>query len=252
MKKIINFVLALVMAFCLVVSPALAATGEVEEVVNQADVDLLTSANETLLGFAEAIDGGESDDNLIIKIDEIVLILQQVSEHSFSQEVSQEYLNKTNVVKSQAVNLKQKFKELSEAYQMDVPDDALSVLVDQVGESINEYTDAVNAIEDAMPAATDGSEDFYLILLLAMATLAFGSFVWAFMWPEKIPERIGIRYQVAYMSLIPLAGAAVIYFGNHLASTSGDYMASWGAIFFGLAIYVRNILSYRKIAEIAD
>ena len=97
MRKIANIILALVLVTALVVvSPVFAISEESEEFINPADAELIAAVNDALTYFVEVIEAGESDEEIVLGIEESILALYQLTEHEFDYEVSQEYSNQTS------------------------------------------------------------------------------------------------------------------------------------------------------------
>lgn len=253
MKKVFCFLLVLIGAFGLMASPSLAAT--TEEYINQADIDLLATVDNALTEFAKATEVGGSDEQLLTTIDGVIEALRGFATHEFSQEVNQDYSSQTIVIKQKAANLQKKLELLRQTYSSNHDDSQISAVAEQTGAALEDYVNAVeklNGVIDAIGQTPDDFATFYLVLLLAMAVLAFGSFVWSFRWPEVMPERLKARHRVACFSLIPLVGAAITYFSYRFAPADGEYMIAWGAVIFGLINYIKVIIDYRKLLQSAD
>ncbi|MGI6612006.1 MAG: hypothetical protein ACOX0Z_00305 [Candidatus Nanosyncoccaceae bacterium] len=257
MRKIANIILALVLVTALVVvSPVFAISEESEEFINPADAELIAAVNDALTYFVEVIEAGESDEEIVLGIEESILALYQLTEHEFDYEVSQEYSNQTSFIKQKADNLQMELVSLRQIYQADtINKEEASDIISRVDVAVDEYTVAVEGLDELLDnetALVNSSDNFYPVLLMIMLVLVFGSFVWAFMWPEVVAEHLKSRHQIAYYSLVPLAGSVVVYIGNRWISGSNEHMIAWGAIIFGLIVYLKAVLDYRKLVKTID
>lgn len=252
MKKIIWLLLFVCMSiFCTV--PALASTtDEGEAYVNEADAAIFTAVDDALNDFSSAIESAESDEQLIQKIEVLVGGLEKMSEHSFNEEAGEDYLQQAELVKQSASALRVELLALQQAYRDGASEDETNNLTEKISSALNNYTAAIKGLNEGVGDESDNLGNFYVILVITMSVLTFASFVWAFMWPETVAERLKLRHQIAYFSLIPLAGAIVTYFGYRFVPSGGEYTISWGAIIFGLIYYLKIIFDYRKLAKTAN
>lgn len=256
MRKLVFLIFIAILAGVALGGVAIAADVDEEgDHINSADIDLIVAVDEVLSELGDALESGESGGEMIAKINASIVVLQDLTSHEFSQEVSQDYLDQSDVVQQAATGLIDKLATLRQAY-VDGGDEATVVAAsDEMSLALEEYIVALedlDGIVEGVETPVDEWRDFYLIMLITTFVLAFGSFVWAFMWPESIADRLKSRQQIAYISLAPLVGAAITYFGYKLMPAGGEYTIAWGAIIFGLIAYGRAVLLYRKMAKVAD
>ena len=96
------------------------------------------------------------------------------------------------------------------------------------------------------------SEYFFLLVTIAAAAMAVGSFVWFAIGRGKqlSPSLLAARKSVAFSSLAPLVGAVVTYATFILASnTGGTYTIAYGLILVGSAVYIISVVQYITLAR---
>ena len=104
----------------------------------------------------------------------------------------------------------------------------------------------------AASEANSYAEYFFLLVTIAAAAMAVGSFIWFAIGRSKqpSPDLLAARKAVAFSSLIPLVGAVVTYATFMLASNAGGtYTVAYGLILIGLASYISSILRYIILAR---
>ncbi|MFZ1812549.1 MAG: hypothetical protein WAU02_03470 [Candidatus Saccharimonadales bacterium] len=133
-------------------------------------------------------------------------------------------------------------KVAGEAYDTAVKDFFAAI------DRLNIAVDSKNKVEKEQDQMTGTS---YIVTLVVAGILTAGSFAWAFLRKDQRPEVAAAQKAVAMSSLWPLGGAVITYGSYAMASNGGKYTIAWGAVVFGLYMFIQAILTYTRVKKTA-
>ena len=207
---------------------------------NQADIDIIAASNKAYVDFIKAINDEKSvaDGTVLAQTAAASSAFNNVASHNFSSKLGVKYIKKSAEVKKYAGEIK--------------------VLLDKIAvvlrerDSVKKYSAAIEEMNIAASESNSYAEYFFLLVTIAIAAMAVGSFVWFAIGRGKqlSPSLLAARKSVAFSSLAPLVGAVITYATFILASnTGGTYTIAYGLILVGSAVYIISVVQYITLAR---
>lgn len=237
MKK---WLVALASVFVLVAG---GASVSAQNYVNQRDINAIDRAASALSEFETA--ASDADASIVSETLAAIRELRAIESHRFSDDLGSAYTKNSEAVKRSAGAVATSLEAFRDAAQSgdEIPDSVFTAY----NTAIDDFNASIDTLNESVDVANTEKSNLYLYILFAAIGLTVGSFVWAFKQKEPTPERTKLRRQVAYASLIPLAGAGITY-GTYQAadSSGGGYTVLWGVIVFGAVAYISAIVAYIK------
>lgn len=251
MRKFIKGFLAALVAATFALSPVHASG-----YVNQADVAMIDSALSAYTEFAEATsdsDFVESPRLAKSKASLAAEYMRVLSNHPFSKRLGSKYIQESEVLKSKAKVMGEKLSQFDDV--IDKPEKAkLIAYFKDVNQQAKQLDDQIDKLNEAVAESNTSAGAGYLWATIASAVLAVGAFIWAFGFGKKdaakSKELVKARHQVAYVSLAPLAGAAITYGSFMFAEQlNGSYVVAYGPMLFGAIFLVKAIANYVNLSK---
>ena len=220
---------------------------------NQADIDIIAASNKAYVDFIKAINDEKSVANGVALAQAAAAssTFNNVASHTFSSKLGIKYVKKSAEVKKYAGEIKVLLDKIAVVLR-ERDYNAANQYLAQTRNSVKKYSAAIEEVKKAASESNSYAEYFFLLVAIAAAAMAVGSFVWFAIGRSKQLSSglLVARKAVALSSLIPLAGAVVTYVTFMLASNAGGtYTVAYGLILIGLAAYVSSILRYIILAR---
>ncbi len=221
--------------------------------VNQTDIDVIAASNKAYSDFIEVINDEKSVANgaALAQAAAASSAFNNVASHNFSSKLGVKYIKKSAEVKKYAGEIKVLLDKIAVVLR-ERDYNAVNQYLEQTRNSVKKYSAAIEEVNKAASESNSYAEYFFLLVTIAAAAMAAGSFVWFAIGRSKqpSPDLLAARKAVAFSSLIPLVGAVVTYATFMLASNAGGtYTVAYGLILIGLASYISSILRYIILAR---
>lgn len=221
--------------------------------VNQTDIDVIAASNKAYSDFIEVINDEKSVANgaALAQAAAASSAFNNVASHTFSSKLGIKYVKKSAEVKKCAREIKDLLDRVAVVLR-ERDYNTVNQYLEQIRDSVKKYSAAIEEMNKAASESNSYAEYFFLLVAIAAAAMAVGSFVWFAIGRSKQLSSglLVARKAVALSSLIPLAGAVVTYVTFMLASNAGGtYTVAYGLILIGLAAYVSSILRYIILAR---
>lgn len=248
MRKIFKIILAM-----FVVTSAGGSFASAASYANQSDIDIIAASNRAYVDFIKAINDEKSvaDGKVIAQTAAASSAFNNVASHNFSSKLGVKYIKKSTEVKKYAGEIKVLLDKIAVVLR-ERDYNAVNQYLEQTRNSVKKYSAAIEEVNKAASESNSYAEYFFLLVTIAAAAMAAGSFVWFAIGRSKqpSPDLLAARKAVAFSSLIPLVGAVVTYATFMLASNAGGtYTVAYGLILIGLASYISSILRYIILAR---
>lgn len=248
MRKIFKIILAM-----FVVTSAGGSFASAASYANQADIDIIAASNKAYVDFIKAINDEKSvaDGKVIAQTAAASSAFNSVASHNFSSKLGVKYIKKSAEVKKYAGEIKVLLDKITVVLR-ERDYNTVNQYLEQIRDSVKKYSAAIEEVNKAASESNSYAEYFFLLVAIAAAVMAVGSFVWFAIGRRKqsSPDLLAARKAVAFSSLIPLVGAVVTYATFMLASNAGGtYTVAYGLILIGLASYISSILRYIILAK---
>ena len=248
MLKIFKIILAM-----FVVLSAGGSFASAASYTNQADIDIIAVSNKAYVDFIKAINDEKSvaDGKVIAQTAAASSAFNNVASHNFSSKLGVKYIKKSTEVKKYAGEIKVLLDKIAVVLR-ERDYNAANQYLSQTRNSVKKYSAAIEEMNKAASESNSYAEYFFLLVAIAAAVMAVGSFIWFAISRSKqsSPDLLAARKAVAFSSLIPLVGAVVTYATFMLASNAGGtYTVAYGLILIGLASYISSILRYIILAR---
>ena len=248
MLKIFKIILAM-----FVVVSAGGSFASAASYANQSDIDIIAASNRAYVDFIKAINDEKSvaDGKVIAQTAAASSAFNNVASHNFSSKLGVKYIKKSTEVKKYAGEIKVLLDKIAVVLR-ERDYNAVNQYLEQTRNSVKKYSAAIEEVNKAASESNSYAEYFFLLVTIAAAAMAAGSFVWFAIGRSKqpSPDLLAARKAVAFSSLIPLVGAVVTYATFMLASNAGGtYTVAYGLILIGLASYISSILRYIILAR---
>lgn len=248
MLKIFKIILAM-----FVVVSAGGSFASAASYANQADIDIIAASNKAYVDFIKAINDEKSvaDGKVIAQTATASSAFNNVASHNFSSKLGVKYIKKSAEVKKYAGEIKVLLDKIAIVLR-ERDYNAVNQYLEQTRNSVKKYSVAIEEVNKAASESNSYAEYFFLLVTIAAAAMAVGSFIWFAIGRSKqpSPDLLAARKAVAFSSLIPLVGAVITYATFILASnTGGTYTVAYGLILISLAAYVSSILRYIILAR---
>lgn len=220
---------------------------------NQADIDIIAASNKAYVDFIKAINDEKSVANgaALAQAAAASSTFNNVASHNFSSKLGVKYIKKSAEVKKYAGEIKVLLDKIAVVLR-ERDYNAVNQYLEQTHNSVKKYSAAIEEVNKAASESNSYAEYFFLLVTIATAAMAAGSFIWFAIGRRKqsSPDLLAARKAVAFSSLIPLVGAVVTYATFMLASNAGGtYTVAYGLILIGLASYISSILRYIILAR---
>lgn len=220
---------------------------------NQADIDIIATSNKSYTDFIRAINDEESIANgtVLARVAAASSVFNNVAGHKFSSKLGVKYIKKSAEVKKYAGEIKVLLDKVTVVLR-ERDYNTVNQYLEQIRNSVKKYSAAIEEMNKAASESNSYAEYFFLLVTIAAAAMAVGSFVWFVIGRSKQLSSglLAARKAVAFSSLIPLVGAAITYATFMLASNAGGtYTVAYGLILIGLAAYVSSLLRYIILAR---
>lgn len=257
MKRTLQLII--VPLFCIAVSSLPGARAFAEEAyVNEADIQILTEAQDARVKFMDAAENVEiTTEAFKAAAAGFAEKLDAVSRHAFTDQLGESYTKTANILQKEAAALKTATEELSVAYE-----NGDTTVLDQKYTAFNDHASAYDRAFTAFNDSIDTNNKavieenktggLYLGALIVTGVVATASFIWAFAMRQKQsqPEQLrSARRNVALNSLWPLGGALVTFVTYQLATAGGTYTIAWGAIVIGAVFFLKSIVDYARLRK---
>lgn len=248
MRKIFKIILAM-----FVVTSAGGSFASAASYANQSDIDIIAASNRAYVDFIKAINDEKSvaDGKVIAQTAAASSAFNNVASHNFSSKLGVKYIKKSTEVKKYAGEIKVLLDKIAVVLR-ERDYNAVNQYLEQTRNSVKKYSAAIEEVNKAASESNSYAEYFFLLVTIAAAAMAAGSFVWFAIGRSKqpSPDLLAARKAVAFSSLIPLVGAVVTYATFMLASNAGGtYTVAYGLILIGLASYISSTLRYIILAR---
>lgn len=248
MRKIFKMILAM-----FVVVSAGGSFASAASYANQADIDIIAASNKAYVDFIKAINDEKSvaDGTVIAQTVAASSAFNNVASHNFSSKLGVKYIKKSTEVKKYAGEVKVLLDKITVVLR-ERDYNAANQYLAQTRNSVKKYSAAIEEVNKAASESNSYAEYFFLLVTIATAAMAAGSFIWFAIGRRKqsSPDLLAARKAAAFSSLIPLVGAVVTYATFMLASNAGGtYTVAYGLILIGLASYISSILRYIILAR---
>ncbi len=220
---------------------------------NQADIDIIAVSNKAYVDFIKAINDEKSVANGTVITQTVAAssAFNDVASHNFSSKLGVKYIKKSTEVKKYAGEIKVLLDEIAVVLR-ERDYNAANQYLEQIRNSVKKYSAAIEEINKAASESNSYAEYFFLLVTIAIAAMAVGSFVWFAIGRGKqlSPSLLAARKSVAFSSLAPLVGAVITYATFILASnTGGTYTIAYGLILVGSAVYIISVVQYITLAR---
>ena len=248
MLKIFKIILAM-----FVVVSAGGSFASAASYANQADIDIIATSNKSYTDFIRAINDEESVANgkVLARAAAASSAFNNVASHKFSSKLGVQYIKKSAEVKKYAGEIKVLLDKVTVVLRgRDY--NTVNQYLEQIRNSVKKYSAAIEEMNKAANESNSYAEYFFLLVTIAAAAMAVGSFVWFAIGRGKqlSPSLLTARKSVAFSSLAPLVGAVVTYATFILASnTGGTYTIAYGLILVGSAVYIISVVQYITLAR---
>ncbi len=247
-RKVFKIILAVIVVVSVEGSFASAAS-----YANQADIDIIAASNKAYVDFIKAINDEKSvaDGTVLAQTAAASSAFNSVAGHKFSSKLGVKYIKKSAEVKKYAGEIKVLLDKIAIVLR-ERDYNAVNQYLEQTRNSVKKYSVAIEEVNKAASESNSYAEYFFLLVTIAAAAMAVGSFIWFAIGRSKqpSPDLLAARKAVAFSSLIPLVGAVVTYATFMLASNAGGtYTVAYGLILIGLASYISSILRYIILAR---
>ena len=248
MLKIFKIILAM-----FVVVSAGGSFASAASYANQADIDIIAVSNKAYVDFIKAINDEKSVANgtVITQTAAASSAFNNVASHNFSSKLGVKYIKKSTEVKKYAGEIKVLFDKIAVVLR-ERDYNAANQYLEQIRNSVKKYSAAIEEMNIAASESNSYAEYFFLLVTIAIAAMAAGSFVWFAIGRGKqlSPSLLTARKSVAFSSLAPLVGAVITYATFILASnTGGTYTIAYGLILVGSAVYIISVVQYITLAR---
>jgi hypothetical protein len=248
MLKIFKIILAM-----FVVVSAGGSFASAASYANQADIDIIATSNKSYTDFIRAINEEESVANgtVLARAAAASSVFNNVAGHKFSSKLGVKYIKKSAEVKKYAGEIKVLLDKVTVVLR-ERDYNTVNQYLEQIRDSVKKYSTAIEEMNKAASESNSYAEYFFLLVTIAIAAMAVGSFVWFAIGRVKqlSPSLLAARKSVAFSSLAPLVGAVVTYATFMLASnTGGTYTIAYGLILVGSAVYIISVVQYITLAR---
>ncbi len=221
--------------------------------VNQTDIDVIAASNKAYSDFIEVINDEKSVANgaALAQAAAASSAFNNVASHTFSSKLGIKYVKKSAEVKKCAGEIKVLLDKIAVVLR-ERDYNAVNQYLEKTRNSVKKYSAAIEEVNKAASESNSYAEYFFLLVTIATAAMAAGSFIWFAIGRRKqsSPDLLAARKAAAFSSLIPLVGAVVTYATFMLASNAGGtYTVAYGLILIGLASYISSILRYIILAR---
>ena len=248
MLKIFKIILAM-----FVVVSAGGSFASAASYTNQADIDIIAVSNKAYVDFIKAINDEKSVANGTVITQTVAAssAFNNVASHNFSSKLGVKYIKKSTEVKKYAGEIKVLLDEIAVVLR-ERDYNATNQYLEQIRNSVKKYSAAIEEMNKAASESNSYAEYFFLLVTIAAAAMAVGSFVWFAIGRGKqlSPSLLTARKSVAFSSLAPLVGAVITYATFILASnTGGTYTIAYGLILVGSAVYIISVVQYITLAR---
>lgn len=247
-RKVFKIILAVIVVVSVEGSFASAAS-----YANQADIDIIAASNKAYVDFIKAINDEKSvaDGTVIAQTVAASSAFNNVASHNFSSKLGVKYIKKSTEVKKYAGEVKVLLDKITVVLR-ERDYNAANQYLAQTRNSVKKYSAAIEEVNKAASESNSYAEYFFLLVTIATAAMAAGSFIWFAIGRSKqpSPDILAARKAVAFSSLIPLVGAVVTYATFMLASNAGGtYTVAYGLILIGSVAYICSIVRYIILAR---
>lgn len=220
---------------------------------NQADIDIIATSNKSYTDFIRAINDEESVANgtVLARAAAASSVFNNVAGHKFSSKLGVKYIKKSAEVKKYAGEIKVLFDKIAVVLR-ERDYNAVNQYLAQTRNSVKKYSAAIEEVNKAASESNSYAEYFFLLVTIATAATAVGSFIWFAISRSKqlSPSLLAARKSVAFSSLAPLIGAVITYATFILASnTGGTYTIAYGLILIGSVVYILSVVQYINLAK---
>ena len=248
MRKIFKMILAM-----FVVVSAGGSFASAASYANQADIDIIAASNKAYVDFIKAINDEKSvaDGTVIAQTVAASSAFNNVASHNFSSKLGVKYIKKSAEVKKYAGEIKVLLDKIAVVLR-ERDYNAANQYLEQIRNSVKKYSAAIEEMNKAASESNSYAEYFFLLVTIAIAAMAVGSFVWFAIGRGKqlSPSLLVARKSVAFSSLAPLIGAVITYVTFILASnTGGTYTIAYGLILIGSVVYILSVVQYINLAK---
>ncbi len=248
MLKIFKIILAM-----FVVVSAGGSFASAASYANQADIDIIAVSNKAYVDFIKAINDEKSVANGTVITQTVAAssAFNNVASHNFSSKLGVKYIKKSTEVKKYAGEIKVLLDEIAVVLR-ERDYNAANQYLEQIRNSVKKYSAAIEEMNKAASESNSYAEYFFLLVTIAIAAMAVGSFVWFAIGRNKqlSSDLLAARKSVAFSSLAPLVGAVITYATFILASnTGGTYTIAYGLILVGSAVYIISVVQYITLAR---
>ena len=221
--------------------------------VNQTDIDVIAASNKAYSDFIEVINDEKSVANgaALAQAAAASSAFNNVASHTFSSKLGIKYVKKSAEVKKCAREIKDLLDRVAVVLR-ERDYNAANQYLEQIRNSVKKYSAAIEEMNKAASESNSYAEYFFLLVTIAIAAMAVGSFVWFAIGRGKqlSPSLLAARKSVAFSSLAPLVGAVVTYATFMLASnTGGTYTIAYGLILIGSVVYILSVVQYINLAK---
>ena len=248
MLKIFKIILAM-----FVVVSAGGSFASAASYANQADIDIIATSNKSYTDFIKAINDEKSVANGTVITQTVAAssAFNNVASHNFSSKLGVKYIKKSTEVKKYAGEIKVLLDEIAVVLR-ERDYNAANQYLEQIRNSVKKYSAAIEEMNKAASESNSYAEYFFLLVTIAIAAMAVGSFVWFAIGRNKqlSSDLLAARKSVAFSSLAPLVGAVITYVTFILASnTGGTYTIAYGLILIGSVVYILSVVQYINLAK---
>ena len=221
--------------------------------VNQTDIDVIAASNKAYSDFIEVINDEKSVANgaALAQAAAASSAFNNVASHTFSSKLGIKYVKKSAEVKKCAGEIRVLLDKIAVVLR-ERDYNAANQYLEQIRNSVKKYSAAIEEINKAASESNSYAEYFFLLVTIAIAAMAVGSFVWFAIGRGKqlSPSLLAARKSVAFSSLAPLVGAVITYATFILASnTGGTYTIAYGLILIGSVVYILSVVQYINLAK---
>ncbi len=231
--------------------------GAAEQYTNDADIKVIDDATKALVAFDdETVSDTASYETVKPRLQAAVDKLDILQGHTFSTDPGAGYTSAAMTIKDKARALKSVLQDLMKA--LDAGDkaattgmnDAYLAAAKALDDAINQLNIAVDS-KNAVDKQTDEmTGSAYIASLVVTALLSAASFAWAFTKKDVRAEVFEAQKAIAFNSLWPLGGSVITYASYAAATNGGKYTVLWGAVVFGLYMFVQSIRNYLKLRKV--
>lgn len=226
--------------------------------VNQSDIDTLGEVKTKIDAFTETYSKQDLQPNELLKaLTDLQAALKSLEAKTFSSQLGSGYTQASNELKAKAGNVREVVDggiNVLKNGNAAAREKASTEFPNQFNTAVTEYNTAVQnldkATEEANKKKTAEEGLPYLIILIAAVLLSIVTFIWAF--AKKVPqtELRKARRTVAFVTLVPLAGAVITYITFLIASqqqNGGTFTIMTGLMIFGVIVFLRALIGYHKL-----